>query len=102
MVATCQKRSPSRQSLIVFPPTQAGAKAKLGRTGRKRGSYNIDAKAKASEAHLERWKAKKPRLDPTSWLSGLCSACEKPNTGAPPPLPPTSPRLWYESVQALR
>ena len=35
----------------------------------------------SSEGYRERWLAKKPRPNPNSWLSSVCSACEQPGTG---------------------
>ena len=54
---------------------------------RKRGSSAAAFEEKpaarsSSEGYRERWLAKKPRPNPNSWLSSVCSACEQPGTEA--------------------
>ena len=36
-----------------------------------------ERKASGAEGYRDRWLAKKPRPTLTSWLSGICSACEQ-------------------------
>ena len=60
---------------------QGGAEERA--SARKRRSMEIEEKPApkvTNEGYRDRWLAKRPRPNPNTWLSGFCSACEKPGT----------------------